>query len=182
MYLANPFRKGLQHLLTIILAVSLVGCGGSGGSSSGGGSSASGPIVLYLGTETLVFSSPDLPSVPGDSGTFALRIEVQGSEVRVTDVDGVVYKGSLSGSDFAAYGRVDNFTESGISCKAFTVQYKGTINGAAITGTVSGNTTCSSAGIQIRLVVKGTFKASRSAREFIASGDKRGMIGGLLAR
>ncbi len=182
MRLSTSIRTHLRHLFTIMLAAWLAGCGGSGGSSSGGGGIASGPIVLYLGTETLVFSSPDLPSVPGDSGTFALRIEVQGSEVRVTDVDGVVYKGSLSGSDFAAYGRVADFTESGIKCQGFTVQYKGSINGAEITGTVSGSTTCSSLGIQIRLVVKGTFKASRSAREFIGSDDKRGMIGDLLAR
>ena len=149
-----------SRLLTMSLLVFLAACGGGkGGSSSGGGT------TIYRGSETVYVTSPGLGS--SQPSTFALTVSITGRSVTITDVDGALFKGSVSGSAFTAKGvlRLPP-VGNGISCpSSIELTYEGNINNNNVTGDLRSNLfSCTGGGRAIQFRVQGAFTANRNAR------------------
>ena len=111
-------KNGFRTILLFIVVSFLAACGG--GSSNSGG-----PKVVYAGSETITISVPALPGYPPQTSTFPLTIEITGNAVRIIDVDGVVYRGTINAGAFTATGTIPTINFDGIACKSFSITYKG---------------------------------------------------------
>lgn len=163
------------HLFLVVsIATALAACGGSGSSSSGGGDSSSG---TFRGSETVRFTTPDAPGEVLLEETFPLTVDVRGKSVRVTNTDGDVFTGNLSGSAFTASGVIVlGNLGSGVVCGNANVTYEGDIEGGTIRGSMSTITTCTVFGSSVRIRMSGNFTVNRNARQAAAAGSMAGAI------
>ncbi len=144
--------------LPVIAAVILAACGG-GSSDSGGGGGSTLFAGTYNGSETLTIS------MFGETitGTAPLTIAInQNGSVTITDSEGLVYTGTMSGSSFTASGTTENYTDPevpGIVCTV-SQSYQGTVNGNTAEGTTSGTLKCTDGSSDLNGTVSGTFTAT----------------------
>ena len=175
------FRSRVKVLYTffISLVMLLSACGGGGGDSSSGGGSGTIYAGTYTGMETWTLNSPGIPS---RSGTSPLTIVIASNgDVVITDGNGFIYSGSLTGESLSAAATVGEIVVTGAFCPAVTVTYTGTISGTTITGSANGVYDCTlTAGGTFKIFISTTFtvmlqpEASATALGF--NGNKRAML------
>jgi hypothetical protein len=150
----------LARIVLLSGSVMVSACGG--GSSSGGG--GGGPTQFagtYNGTETLTIT------FLGESKTGSAPITITiGNDGTVTVVDeaGIAHRGSLNNASFTANGSEEGLTDPelpGVTCDAAQT-YTGTVDGDTITGTTSGNLSCTQGGSDFTATFSGDFSATRS--------------------
>jgi len=172
-------RVKVLHTFLISLVMLLSACGGGGGDSSSGGGSGTIYAGTYTGMETWTLSTPGMPS---ESGTSPLTIVIASSgDVVITDANGFIYTGSLTGESLSAAATVEEIVVTGAYCPATTVTYTGTISGTTITGSANGVYDCTlTAGGTFKVTISTTFtvmlqpEASATALGF--NGNKRAML------
>ena len=144
----------IRYLGIALISFLVAACGGGGGgdSSTGGGSAD----VIFIGTQTVTFSSP---GVPPSTSTFGITITISGNTVTVTDGD-IVGSAPLSADGMNFTVPVDtSFSEDGITCTGEAI-YTGAIAGDTASGTIAGSSPCSSQGLSVTITARGNFSAS----------------------
>ena len=137
-----------------LISFILTACGGGGGgdSSTGGGSGD----VVFIGTQTVTFSSP---GIPPSTSTFGITIIISGNTVTVTDGD-IQGSASLSADGMNFIVPVDtSFSDDDITCTGEAI-YTGSIAGDTASGSIAGTSPCTSQGISVTITERGNFSAS----------------------
>ena len=146
--------KLIKYLTLFICIGALAACGGGGGGSSGGGINAT-----FTGTASVVFSTR---GVPPQSFPLPITITVSGGMVTVLDADGDSGSAPLSadGMNFIVPVRFTTSSQ-GVTCQGLII-YNGAISDTEISGTLSGDSPCSGAGVSFVITTSGSFSASQS--------------------
>ncbi len=144
--------KFLKHALVVFAVLGLTACGG-GGSSSGGGAERNG---VYNGIQNLTYTFPDGTS---DNESAAAIFTISGNNITVSD-GARSETSTFSGNSFNAPLKFKT-SQDGISCN-WSLVYRGKIDGLLITGTVSGQVTCSRGSQSAVTQITGPFQARKT--------------------
>jgi hypothetical protein len=165
----------IKQTIFILITFVLTACGGGGGgdSSSGGGSDST-YAGTYTGTETWSISSPDVPSIPPETGTTTLTVVIASNgNVTITDSEGIQFTGSITGQNLSATGTIGEITVPGANCPASTITYTGTVSGSSISGSLSGVYNCTlTAGDGFAVTIGGTFTVTLQSAGASALSDE----------
>lgn len=162
-----------SKLVTVFgVCLLLAGCGGSSDNDNGTGTSNSG-LALPTSAASNTDSSSDFAgtyngtisitvSAAGQSESFTDPITIvidAAGNVTLTGSDGSTGTSPLSGNSFSdALALME--TIDGAEC-SISLTVSGTVNGDTISGPISGDASCSEAGLTINADVSGSFTANR---------------------
>jgi hypothetical protein len=148
----NIMRLFIPGLIVLTMAA----CGGGSSSDGSGGGSAD---AVYTGTSNVVLSAP---GVTPQTFPIGITITVSGGKVNISDATGVGGTAPLS-ADGINYTVPVKFTTnvSGTAC-TFTIVHTGKLSGKTTSGTISGNSPCTNAGVRFTVTTTGSFSATQS--------------------